>query len=228
MANETGQRQSQQQKQGSARTPQPRTEAAQQRREQRLAAIERDLRQRRLRRVGLAIAGLALVAIVVVAAVLANGGDDDDDVAAGPPEGTQTFAYPGGVHTEEPVAYAEVPPAGGPHSAVWQNCGYYAAPIGSEHGVHSLEHGAVWLTYRPDLPGDQIATLQDLAESQDHVLVSPFPDLAAPIIASAWNAQVTLEGAADPRLEQFLRQYRLSPDAPEPGALCTNGTSETV
>ncbi|CAA9559857.1 MAG: hypothetical protein AVDCRST_MAG73-3554 [uncultured Thermomicrobiales bacterium] len=227
MANKREHQQQPEQQQGPARTPRPRTEAAQLRRDQRLAAIERDLRRRRLRRVGLGIVALALAAVVVVVAVQATR-EDDDETAAGPPAGTQTFAYLGGVHTEEPVAYAEVPPAGGPHSAVWQNCGYYAEPVGNEHAVHSLEHGAVWLTYRPDLPADQVATLQDLAENQDHVLVSPYPGLPSPVVASAWNAQVMLDGPADPRLEQFMREYRLSPDAPEPGALCSNGTSETV
>ena len=46
-----------------------------------------------------------------------------------------------------------VPPVAGEHNAAWQNCtgNVYDAPIANEHAVHSLEHGAIWITYRPDL-----------------------------------------------------------------------------
>ncbi len=63
------------------------------------------------------------------------------------------LCLPGAQHLEEPVTYTENPPVGGVHNPVWQNCGYYAAPIPNETAVHSLEHGAIWITYQPDLPG---------------------------------------------------------------------------
>jgi hypothetical protein len=126
------------------------------------------------------------------------------------------------------VAYAEHPPVGGVHNPVWQDCGFYAEPVANENAVHSLEHGAVWITYAPDLPQDQVATLRELAERQSHILVSPMEDLPSPMVASAWNRQLALDGADDPRLEEFIRAFRLSPQAPEPGAACTGGTSETV
>ena len=54
------------------------------------------------------------------------------------------------------------PPVGGAHNPTWQNCmgDVYAAPIANEHAVHSLEHGAVWITYQPGLPADQVDKLQ--------------------------------------------------------------------
>ncbi len=53
--------------------------------------------------------------------------------------------------------------------------------ISNENAVHSLEHGAVWITYRPDLPGGQVETLRDLAQGQTYILVSPYPDLPSPV-----------------------------------------------
>ena len=62
-------------------------------------------------------------------------------------------------HTTDPVTYAQTPPVGGDHNPTWLNCGVYTAPVKNELAVHALEHGAVWVTYDPDLPADQVAKL---------------------------------------------------------------------
>lgn len=116
---------------------------------------------------------------------------------------------------------------GGPHSAVWQNCGFYDAPIPSERGVHSLEHGAVWITYQLNLPSDQVAALRRVADSHAYVLVTPFPNLPAPVVASAWGRQLRLDSADDPRLIQFASAFQQGPQTPERGAPCSGGTSAT-
>ena len=46
-------------------------------------------------------------------------------------------------------------------------------------------------------------------------------------MASAWGKQVALDGANDPDLESFIKAYRLGPQTPEPGAVCTGGTGAT-
>jgi hypothetical protein len=63
---------------------------------------------------------------------------------------------PGERHTDGDVDYAQTPPVGGEHNPVWQNCGFYQEPVRDETAVHSLEHGAVWITYSPDIPQDEI------------------------------------------------------------------------
>ena len=139
-----------------------------------------------------------------------------------------TATYPAGQHVAGPVAYREAPPLGGPHNVVWQNCGIYEAPVHNEHAVHSLEHGAVWITYQPGLPSDAIARLRTIA-STDYMLLSPYPGLQAPVVASAWNHQIQLEGADDPRLGQFITRYKNNPsNTPEFGAACFGGTSSTA
>lgn len=131
-------------------------------------------------------------------------------------------------HIPGAAQYAVIPPVGGDHNSVWQNCGYYDEPIYNWHGVHSLEHGAVWITYRPDLPQEQIDTLEEKAE-QTYVLVSPYPGLKAPVVASVWGRQIELESADDERLDAFIREYRRNPETtPEQGAICTGGTSQTM
>jgi hypothetical protein len=139
-----------------------------------------------------------------------------------------TANYVGGEHVEGSITYKESPPVGGPHNIVWQNCGVYDAPIHNEHGVHSLEHGAVWITYRPGLPQDQVEMLRKVA-SDDYMLLSPYPGLSAPVVASAWNHQIALTGASDPRLQAFIDRYKTNPSTtPELGASCAGGIATTA
>ena len=93
--------------------------------------------------------------------------------------------------------------------------------------MHSLEHGAVWLTYSPDLPADQVEVLTDLGR-QDYMLVSPDPEQDAPVVATAWGHQMTLEEADRGDLTRFIGDYKQGPQTPEPGAACTGGTTENL
>ena len=163
------------------------------------------------------LAGFAALVIV----------DARQKTASSPPGETQTYDVgPANVHTEGNVDYAQSPPVGGEHNPIWQNCGFYAEPIRDEYAVHSLEHGAVWITYSPDLPQDEVERLRDLAQSQTYILVSPYPGLNYPVVASAWGKQLSLESAEDPGLERFINAYQQGPQTPEPGAACTGGSGE--
>jgi hypothetical protein len=149
-------------------------------------------------------------------------------LASAPPpkqiQGLLTFPnIPGGQHISGPIGYPQTPPVGGPHASAWQNCGIYDRPIQSENAVHSLEHGAVWITYSPDLPQSRVELLESAARAQRAVLLSPFQGLPSPIVASAWGAQVQLPDASDPRLVEFVRQFQQGPYAPERGATCAGG-----
>jgi len=134
-------------------------------------------------------------------------------------------------HVTGPQTYAQVPPVGGAHNAIWENCGVYDSPVPNEMAVHSLEHGAVWITYQQDLPADQVQLLRNLAKGQSYVLVSPWsgdPPLPSPIVASAWGLQLKLDNASDPRLSEFVRRYANGPQTPEPGAVCYGGNGTPI
>ena len=167
---------------------------------------------------------VAFVAGFVALAVV----DSRQQAGGGAPDGVQELDVPSRDHTEEVVSYPQNPPVGGDHSAVWQNSGFYDEPVRDENAVHTLEHGAVWITYSPDLPADQKDRIRGLVEAQTCMLASPSEDARSPVVASAWGKQLALEGADSPDLEQFVRAYRLGPDTPEPGAACTGGTSDAA
>jgi hypothetical protein len=188
------------------------------RRESRAARREAEERRRQRNSTRLIAAGVLLV--LGVAAYVYYKHVKDQLLAA-----VVTTTYPAGQHVAGPITYRENPPMGGPHNVVWQNCGSYDFPIHNEHAVHALEHGAVWITYRPDLPSDQVQHLKDVA-AEDYMLLSPYPGLKSAVVASAWNHQIALDGATDPRLPAFIGRYKNNPDTtPELGASCAGGTS---
>lgn len=189
-----------------------RPEMIRQRREGRRRSYERRRHQWLLTRIGLAVFAVLLVGGVGYAVFAGVRGRRV-------PEGTRTFADVGTGHTAETIAYDPAPPVGGQHDATPLNCGFYSAAVRSENAVHSLEHGAIWITFRPELPMEEVGRLRALAEDEGKVIVSPYPDVPAPVVASAWGRQLRLDAVEDDRLGQFVRRFR-GVDAPEPRAPC--------
>lgn len=171
------------------------------------------------------VGGTALITLGIILVVVISG------LANQPVEIADLETIPGLPRNHrENVSYPDegVPPAGGNHNAVWQNCGVYAIPVRNENAVHSLEHGAVWITYQPDLPADQVARLASLVSRSTHRLISPYPDQDSPIVLTAWGHRLRLTSADDPRIEQFLRNYEQGPQTPEPGARCDGGIGQPL
>ena len=184
------------------------------------------------KRAALIVAALvvALAATLVILALLpeSNGTMPPGDEG---PVGATVIEVNSRQHVSGTVTYAQTPPVGGDHAPVWQNCGAYRSPIPKEQAVHSLEHGAVWLTYGDELPDDERAALERIAQDQRYVLISPwFPGepLGAPIVASAWGRQLRLQTTSDPRLDEFARNYQKGAQTPEPGAPCNRGTGQPL
>lgn len=134
--------------------------------------------------------------------------------------GVRTYSNLSRSHVTGPVSYPQTPPVGGNHAAVPLNCGVYDRPVPNENAVHSLEHGALWITYRPALPAAQLSTLKGLVQGNDHRLLSPYPGLPQPIVATAWGVQLGVGSADDPRLAQFVGTDIQGPTTPESGAAC--------
>ncbi len=187
-----------------------------QRQEERRLARAREQRAKRLKQV-VAIGGGILVFGLVVWLII--------QASAPPPtiHGVVTYANLSRNHVTGKVTYTQNPPVGGDHNPVWLNCGIYATPVPNENAVHSLEHGAVWITYQPNLPATQVTQLADLVQGHNHAILSPYPGLPAPVVASAWGLQLKVTGASDPRIAQFIKEYESGPQTPEPGAPCSGG-----
>lgn len=130
-------------------------------------------------------------------------------------------------HVTKPVKYPMEPPVGGDHNPVWQNCNgdVYDKAIKNENAVHSLEHGAVWVTYNSKASDADIKALVAKVKKTPYSLMSPVDDQKDPIMLSAWGVQRTVTGASDPNVDKFFETYVQGKQTPEPGAACTNGIS---
>ncbi|GAA4956434.1 DUF3105 domain-containing protein [Actinoplanes utahensis] len=131
-------------------------------------------------------------------------------------------------HKTGPLTYKLNPPVGGEHNARWQNCmgDVYDAQIPTEHAVHSLEHGAVWVTYKPGLPADQVEALTSKVKGKSFSMLSPFPNQESNISLQAWGYQLKVDSADDPRIDEFIRALSLNASV-EPGIPCSGGLTTT-
>ncbi|MET8272798.1 MULTISPECIES: DUF3105 domain-containing protein [unclassified Streptomyces] len=173
--------------------------------------------------------------IAVVAGLVAGGGylmsaaDKQDRVEeqakSSPVRGERSWDKLTQNHVRKKVDYPMNPPVGGDHNPVWMNCDadVYTAPIPNENAVHSMEHGAVWVTYNEKAKPADIEKFTERVARTPYSLMSPVKDQDAPLILSAWGKQVTVKSATDARVAQFFTKYVQGPQTPEPGAACTGG-----
>ncbi|KFF98214.1 membrane protein [Streptomyces scabiei] len=148
-----------------------------------------------------------------------------EQAAADPVKGEKTFKDLSQNHVTTQVDYKMSPGVGGDHNPAWMNCNgdVYDKEIGETNAVHSLEHGAVWITYNDKAAEKDVSTLKDKVKKTPYTLISPYADQSSPLTLSAWGKQLNVPSASDPRVQQFLDKYVQGKQTPEPGATCTGG-----
>ena len=184
--------------------------------------------------VGFALGCLALAALLIgilVYAVANQGVGDKSSLkyAQHQIKGLQNSSGLGRKHVEGTVNYpgqATAPPDGGNHNGTPQSCQVYTAAVANEHAVHSLEHGAVWVTYNPKTASAKdIATLKSLVTIDPYRLMSPYPNLEAPISLEAWGERLLVKSADDPRVKKFLDLFTQGPQTQEVNGVCAGNTA---
>jgi hypothetical protein len=85
--------------------------------------------------------------------------------------------------------------------------------VRTENMVHTLEHGAVWLTYDPgQVTGDALAALTKKVKGQPYTVMSPYPGLDKPLSLQSWGHRLKLTDPADPPrrpVHQIVARERL-------------------
>jgi hypothetical protein len=203
-----------------------------------LRRVERN-RERR-NRILMATAGVVVVAgLVAGGVVLVRSQSDKKDTTSDSKsasghfvtgaDGVKTWKGTlGRNHVTKTVAYPMEPPVGGDHNQVWMNCNgdVYTKAVNNMNAVHSLEHGAVWVTYNGKASEADVKALAAKVEKTPYTLMSPVEDQKDPIMLSAWGKQRSVTGAKDKNVDAFLSEFVQGKQTPEPGAACTNGLSQ--
>jgi hypothetical protein len=180
------------------------------------------------------IAAAVAVAVFAAAAltyavVQVNRSNADRITSADELAGLQTFEYAAGQeHVATPVTYTETPPVGGAHDPEWADCTgtVYDVDIRHENAVHSMEHGATWITYDPDrISQEDLGTLEEMVTGTSGLMLSPFAGQGSVISLQSWNHQLAVDSATDERVQQFADFMTFNADFyPEVGASCENPT----
>lgn len=146
------------------------------------------------------------------------------DVAGAPqgsgeaPDGVEFVPVLSADHVTTPVAYDTDPPAGGPHDPQWLRCQVYDEPVRNENAVHALEHGAVWIAYRPDISESELSELTQFGRRAE-VIVSPYPGLDSKVVLTSWGTRLEMDTVDADTVIDFIDAFQ-NQTAPEAGATC--------
>lgn len=131
------------------------------------------------------------------------------------PDYSRAMPYEGAQHFPEGtiLTHQSNPPTSGPHWPDPLRDGIYDKEKPDEAIVHSLEHGRVWISYRPDVNEETIAALKNLAEKQVRVVMTPRAANQNDIALAAWTRLDAFDLAEDgtfdaQRILDFIARYR--------------------
>ena len=102
--------------------------------------------------------------------------------------------------------YNSNPPTSGPH---WGDGtagpGIKDQEVPDELLVHSLEHGAAIVSYKPDLPKDQIEKIKNaFSSASGKSILVPRKNLDVPVALTSWNRLLKLKTIDTAKIKAFI------------------------
>ncbi|CAL9597547.1 hypothetical protein SUDANB105_05353 [Streptomyces sp. enrichment culture] len=210
-------------------------------RQARIAEMRRaeQARERRNRFLAIGASVVIVAGLVVGGVVLVRSQSDDSGNSASDDKTTGKFVtgsdgvrkWEGTLsrnHVKTDVKYSMEPPVGGDHHQAWMNCNgdVYTEELNNVNAVHSLEHGAVWVTYNSKADKADVEKLAEKVKKTPYTLMSPDEKQKDPIMLTAWGHQRTVTGADDANVDKFFQTYVQGEQTPEKGAACTGGLAQ--
>lgn len=168
--------------------------------------IDEAIRRKKLMRIGW-IAGFFVVAVLLIAGGVIYGrwrkqnlpGQEIMNLG-------QEHVAPGHEH-----AYNSNPPTSGwhyPRPAEW---GVYKEELADETVIHNLEHGGIWIAYKPDISEEIQAKLEKFSEIYGRkIIVAPRAKNDTDIALAAWTRLDTFSASeySDERVDKFIKAFR--------------------
>ncbi|MEX0918792.1 MAG: DUF3105 domain-containing protein [Candidatus Paceibacterota bacterium] len=161
-------------------------------------------RQKKVKRYGLWILIIAVIGYGIFLLAQSAGPDGEDFSVAYDIQGRDHIAL-GADHP----AYNSNPPSSGWHYASPARGGFYRKSLPDEQVIHNLEHGDIWIAYRPDLDQKVIDDLESFAGQ--YVVVSPRSENEGDISLVAWGRVDTFDVVNttfdEGRIRDFIKRY---------------------
>ena len=103
------------------------------------------------------------------------------------------------------IMYNSNPPTSGPHYSTAAQSGIYDTEFPDRELIHNIEHGHIWISYRPDLPKDEIEQLAVIAKSYGtKIVMAPRAKDESPIAIAAWQHLLKLNTVDEVQIRAFI------------------------
>ena len=123
-------------------------------------------------------------------------------------------------HVKTKVYGGDEPPTSGPHAVAlaWKA---YNEEIPDVNAIHNLEHGGIYISYRPDLAKDQvdkikalfIAPFSDTNFTPRKVIIAPRASNTSPIVMSSWlRSEKFTAFEQQPMIDYYVKNLGKSPE----------------
>ncbi len=107
--------------------------------------------------------------------------------------------------------YRSNPPVSGPHFGNPADWGVYQEELPDEVLIHNLEHGGVWISYRPGIADDVKKKLEGFYKRWGRkIIVTPRSKNDADVALGAWTRLDTfsVDEFSEERVEKFIKTFR--------------------
>ena len=103
------------------------------------------------------------------------------------------------------ITYNSNPPTSGPHYFAAAQSGIYDTEFPDRELIHNIEHGHIWISYRPDLPKDEIEQLAVIAKSYGtKIIMAPRAKDDSPIAIAAWQHVLKSSTVDEVQIRAFI------------------------
>lgn len=119
-----------------------------------------------------------------------------------------------GLNAPLPKPYNSNPPSSGGHYASPANSGIYDYEVNDKIFLHNLEHGGIWIAYRPGVSVQLIEDLKNIAKEFDNskIVMAPRSANDADVAIVAWARVLKFDLAggslSDQQKNEIRRFYR--------------------
>ena len=127
-------------------------------------------------------------------------------------EGTVDYDIVGRQHIAQGTSgsgYNSNPPSSGPHWANPAKNGIHDQVLPDEQLIHDLEHGYVWIAYRPEASDEVKNKLREIVRGDDwKVVLAPRDKNEAMVALVAWGRVLSMDQFDEGKVKDFIRAYR--------------------